>query len=193
MRRLPVYILAGGRSSRFGSDKARALVHGRPLLGHVAVMLEPVASHITVVAECSRKYDDMGFHTIADHLPGLGPLAGLDAALADASTDSDWVLLCPCDALIIRTAWLTRLTGSIVDTRDAVAFRGDRWQPMPALYARRAAPIVRRQIERDQRSMQALLDRLNAASLPMPDDWPEPWQANTPSTLAEFRFDRDEH
>jgi len=186
MTRLPVYILAGGRSSRFGSDKARALFQGRPLLSHVAAMLEPVAASITVVADRMGKYDDLGFRTITDRRPDLGPLGGLDTAIADLPAGSDWMLLCSCDALVIRTAWLTRLIGAITDDRDAVAFRGDRWQPMPALYARPVATTVLQQIEGDHRSMQSLLDRLNVASLPMPDDWPERWQANTPAALREF-------
>jgi len=184
MTELPVYILAGGRSSRFGSDKARATLHGRPLLSHVATMLEPVASHITVVADRIDKYDDLGFRTIADRKPGVGPLGGLHAALGDLPADGDWLLLCSCDALVIRSAWLRQLTNAITDDRDAVAFRGHRWQPMPALYAHWAAPRVSQQIERDQRSMQALLHRLNAASVPIPEDWPEHWQANRPADLG---------
>jgi len=193
MRRLPVYILAGGRSRRFGSDKARALFQGRPLLSHVAAMLEPVAASITVVADRMGKYDDLGFRTIADRRPDLGPLGGLDTAIADLPADRDWLLLCSCDALVIRTAWLARLTNAIADDREAVAFRSERWQPMPALYARAAAPIVSRQIEQDQRSMQALLNRLCVSDLPLPDDWPKHWQANTLRDLRNFHAASNEH
>lgn len=189
MKRLPVYILAGGRSSRFGSDKARAILHGQPLLRHVATMLEPIATDLTVVADRAGKYADLGFRTIADRQPGLGPLGGLDTALVDLPSGSDWLVLCSCDALVIRSAWLARLVEAIADRCDAVAFKSDRWQPMPALYARAAAPAVARQIERDQRSMQALLNRLRMADLPLPDDWPQLCQANTPDDLAGFRSD----
>ena len=39
MDRVPGYILAGGRSRRFGTDKARAEVGGTPLLRHAAASL----------------------------------------------------------------------------------------------------------------------------------------------------------
>lgn len=191
MSRLPVYILAGGRSRRFGSDKARAVVHGHPLLSHVATMLEPVAASITVVADRAGKYDDLGFRTLADRRPDLGPLGGLETALADLPPDFDWLLVCSCDALVIHAGWLDQLIDGAADGCDAVAFRAERWQPMPALYARTAAPTVARQIERDQRSMQALLSRLHAAALTLPDDWPTRWQANTPGDLSDFEASRN--
>jgi molybdopterin-guanine dinucleotide biosynthesis protein A len=190
MKRLPVYILAGGRSSRFGSDKARAVVRGQPLIAHVAMMLEPVAVNITVVADYAGKYDDLGFRTIADRQPGLGPLAGLDTALHDLPIGNDWLLLCSCDALVIRRDWLSRLVNAITDDGDAVAFQADRRQPMPALYARTAASAVAQQMKRDQRSMQALLNQLRVTNLPLPDDWPKQWQANQPSDLIAFLADQ---
>ncbi|MCC6681659.1 MAG: molybdenum cofactor guanylyltransferase [Phycisphaeraceae bacterium] len=184
MNRIPAYILAGGRSSRFGSDKARAMIDGRSLLQHAADLLQPVASDITVVADRSGKYDDLGFRTIADATPGLGPLAGLQAALSDLHHDHRWLLLCPCDALVIRPAWLDQLLAACDDQCDAVAFRAVHWQPMPALYAQSCLPLIARQIHTNQRSMQCLLDQLQVNPLPLPDDWPEHWQVNTPSDFA---------
>jgi molybdopterin-guanine dinucleotide biosynthesis protein A len=77
MKPIPVYLLAGGRSSRFGSDKARAELAGVPLILRLAHQVEPVASPLVVVADRRDKYLDLGLTTIADALPGLGPLGGL--------------------------------------------------------------------------------------------------------------------
>ena len=173
MTRLPVYILAGGRSSRFGSDKARASLHGRPLLRHVAAMLEPVAARLTVVADCCGKYDDLGLRTLADQQPGLGPLAGLHTALGDLAPEDHWLLLCSCDAAVVRGEWLRRLIAGRSAEHDAVAFRSSRWQPMPGLYARTALPVIAHCIHGRNRSMQNLLDQLRSISLALPTDWPE--------------------
>ena len=67
MEKVPVYILAGGKSSRFGQDKARVQLHGQPLLLHTARMVQAFASSITVVANAVDKYADLGLRTIADH------------------------------------------------------------------------------------------------------------------------------
>jgi len=187
MTQLPVYILAGGRSSRFGSDKARALRRGRPLLCHVAAMLEPVASRITVVADRARKYDDLGFRTVADRQPGRGPLGGLAGALADLPGERHWLLLCSCDAAVLRSAWLHQLLAYRGAGHDAVAFRSSRWQPMPGLYARTARPTIADCLNGQDRSMQNLLDRLRSIAVPLPADWPEHWQINTPQDLHRVR------
>src|SRR5437879_3536860 len=104
MDRIPVYILAGGKSRRFGSDKARAILDGKPLILHVADALRPIASSLTVVADISGKYDDLALTTITDLQPGLGPLGGLFTALNDCR--HPWLLLAPCDFAGIQPRWI---------------------------------------------------------------------------------------
>lgn len=185
MRRVPAYILAGGRSSRFGSDKARAVLAGEPLLLRVARLLAPAASTVTAVADRPDRYADLGLRTIADVHPGLGPLSGLHAALRDRH-DGDWLLLCSCDAVLVRSEWLERLLAGRTLGAQAVAFRRDRWQPMPALYAGTILADVERALAGSRRSLHALLDRLRVIALPQPVDWPDAWQANTAGELAAF-------
>src|SRR5437867_170131 len=96
MMHLPLYIAAGGRSSRFGSDKARADVNGIPLILHVARRLEEAVSSLTVVADVEHKFEDLQLRTIADQHPGFGPMAALHAALDDQKHEG-WLLLVSCD------------------------------------------------------------------------------------------------
>lgn len=87
-------ILAGGRSSRFGSDKASALVQGVPLIEWVADRLRPQCDHVIVVG---REWPGLDR---ADDVPrpGMGPLGGMAGALAYAERHGfDDVLICPCD------------------------------------------------------------------------------------------------
>lgn len=87
-------VLAGGRSSRFGSDKAAALIDGRPMLDWVIDALAPQVDEILV---CGREMADRGW--VSDHpAPDLGPLGGLNAALRFAAANGfDAVLSVPCD------------------------------------------------------------------------------------------------
>lgn len=189
MRRVPVYILAGGQSSRFGSDKARAVLNGEPLILRVRRMLESHASCLTVVADQADKYADLNLRTIADLRPGLGPLAGLQTALNDLRDGERWLLLCPCDAAVIRPGWISQLLDAREDKAAAVAFRDGlgRWQPMPALYAAGSLPRVDAQLADRRLGMQGLLGVLNATSLAPPADWPADWQVNRPSDLDAHR------
>ncbi len=80
-------ILAGGKSSRFGSDKALAILDGQPLIAHVAIAL---AGQCDAVIVAGRKQD--GYTCTADWpAPDMGPLAGLAGALyyaADAGFEN---------------------------------------------------------------------------------------------------------
>ena len=76
-------ILAGGSSRRFGSDKAMAVWRGKRLIDWVAEALD---AQCESVALCGR--DEAGFVCLSDTPEtGLGPLAGLNAALRYAEAN----------------------------------------------------------------------------------------------------------
>ncbi|HVR91992.1 MAG TPA: NTP transferase domain-containing protein [Novosphingobium sp.] len=75
MRTLGV-ILAGGASRRFGSDKALAILRGKPLIGHAIAALLPHCEALVVAG-----HETSLVPVIADYPgPGLGPLGGLAGA-----------------------------------------------------------------------------------------------------------------
>ena len=87
-------VLAGGRSSRFGSDKAEALWKGRRLLDHVAAALSVETDGLVVVGRTEPGYDCAPDRPVLD----LGPLGGLAGALTVARDRGfDAVLTCPVD------------------------------------------------------------------------------------------------
>ena len=185
MNDVPAYILAGGQSSRFGSDKARALVDGVPLIARIAAALRPVTRSVTVVSDVAGKYADLGLETIADAQPGLGPMGGLHTALTHLPGAADWLLLVSCDLVVLERAWIDALLAARTPEARAVAFMEVQgWQPLLALYHRAIAVEVDEHIARGQRSMRKLLDSVGGVGLPRPADWPEVLQVNTRDDLA---------
>lgn len=180
------YILAGGKSTRFGSDKARAELEGEPLIARVHRLLKPIVSDITVVSAQFGEYDDLGLRTIADINPGLGPLAGLQSALADLPGHHEELLLCPCDAVVIMPKWVEELYALSKYTPAAVYRSADRWQPLPGFFTRACVPAVEVLLSGKGRSLQRLLDLACAQWLLLPDDWPPVWQVNSPQELQRF-------
>ncbi|HEX72421.1 MAG TPA: molybdenum cofactor guanylyltransferase [Candidatus Hydrogenedentes bacterium] len=184
MHRLPVYILAGGRSSRFGEDKARALWRGKPLLSRVAGQTETVASRITVVAQRADAYADLGLCGIADVHPGCGPLGGLQAALRDCAPEP-WLLLLSCDMVPLPPDWLQRLLAGRRDGVGTVYFQGRRPEPFPALFHYSVAPVVDALIEAGRLAMVALFfsDSVCGHPMPLPEDWRACRNINRPADL----------
>lgn len=180
---LPVYILAGGQSSRFGSDKALATLLGEPLLARLITAVTPVASRITVVAERPGKYDFLGVRTIGDIWPGKGPLGGLATALDDLS--EPWLLLLSCDLVVVRPRWVRLLQQHCTPNVQAVAFRHRVWEPLLALYSSQLGHIVKAHLQSGNSSLRGLLDQIPACAVGVPEDWPPVIQINTPDDLAQ--------
>ncbi|MCH1640833.1 molybdenum cofactor guanylyltransferase [Paenibacillus timonensis] len=88
-------ILAGGRSSRMGTDKALLELGGCTVLERLIRELEPVASRIVIAAGDKAVYDRFGKEVVTDLFPGAGPLAGLHAGLESSATC--WSLAVACD------------------------------------------------------------------------------------------------
>jgi len=80
---LPAYLLSGGRSRRFGTDKARQLVDDREMIRVVADVFRARSMPVIAVARERRAYDDLGIVTIADVVPSKGPVAGIISAIDD--------------------------------------------------------------------------------------------------------------
>ncbi len=76
-------ILAGGSSRRFGGDKARARLEGRPLLQWVVERARPQVDPL-LLNSGDVSLGDPGIERFADAAPGEGPLAGILAGLAEA-------------------------------------------------------------------------------------------------------------
>lgn len=91
-------VLAGGQSSRFGADKALAEFRGRTLLAHSVDTLSGWCEHVIVVGRAEAPAP-----TLPDWpRPGMGPLAGLAAALHHArDEDYEFVLTCGVDSLAL--------------------------------------------------------------------------------------------
>ena len=187
MEELPIYILAGGRSSRFGSDKARATVDELPMLTHVTRCLEPAATTITVVADEPDKYTDLGIKTIADIEPGQGPLGGLCTAL-QCEPQQTWILLVACDLLNLDITWINTLQEAAQEGDGAIAFRSERWEPLFAMYHTRILDQVEDALKAKQRTMWRFLDSIAARVVPLPENFHQLVVVNTPDELERYHL-----
>src|SRR5689334_17078630 len=92
------FVLAGGKSSRMGRDKAILPGLFRYLIDDVAETVRAASGNVTLVGDPGR-YHDLEYPCIADLRPGLGPLAGLEAALLSSRSDLNLVLACDMPAI----------------------------------------------------------------------------------------------
>lgn len=132
------FVLTGGRSSRFGSDKALFPFRGRPMALRVADALQTLVHPVTLVGDPAT-YGSLGLPVIPDQMAGAGPLAGIVASLEHAS--APWILVAACDMPKLRAAPLKSLLE--VAARSNVAAVMPRTpdghlQPLCAMYSQQA-------------------------------------------------------
>ncbi len=166
----PLYLLAGGKSARFGENKARALWQGEPLIVGLAKSLAPAVRSITVVAATADAYADLGFRTIADLAPGKGPLGGLQTALNDNRTDA-WLAVAACDWAGLREGWLQLLLKAATLDTQCVCFGAPEPEPLFALYHTSALAQVEQRLEAGTCAMRGLVHTLRHRILPPPQGW----------------------
>lgn len=184
--RVPVYVLAGGRSRRLGRDKARIPIAGEPLLLRVITELRPIAARVRVVCGERSGYADLGVREIPDPIAGRGPMGGLLAALEDAAP-APWLFLAACDQVGLRPEWAEALLAARRPGARAVAYRTDRYHPLFAVYHTALGNEVRRRVEAGELTMQRLLADVPAVVLPAPAAFDEMVNLNRPDDLRAVR------
>ena len=129
-------VLAGGRSSRFGSDKAAAVLDGRPLLAHAIERLRRYCAAVAVSAAPGSQAEAIarGLDAPVLHDPQgfpSGPLSGLCAGLAWATAGGAPLLaVMPCDLPLTPEDLVARLRAA-VGAGDAGAAARTRDGPQP--------------------------------------------------------------
>lgn len=188
-------VLAGGRSTRFGSTKLDAELDGRPLLDHVLHAVGLVADEVVLAggsgAGAAHETGGRPIRTIDDDEPFAGPLAALAGALRDTTTELAIVVGGDMPALVpaVLEAMLGRLGDA--EERDAVLLAS----PVPGSHRRQVLPLALRAGNASSAAAQALavgdrslvrmLDRLRSIEIPASE-----WLALDPAGRTLLDVDR---
>lgn len=140
-------VIAGGQSSRYGSPKALADVGGERVVDRVLRALRVVSDDVISIANDASLAEAMGVPSRADSVAGLGPLAGIDAALAWAlERKAAGVVAVACDMPFVSHALLSHmLERADLNGADAVLpeSHGPRGvEPLTAFYRVTCLPSI---------------------------------------------------
>lgn len=161
-------LIAGGRSSRMGEDKAFLNWNGRPLFAHQLSKLFALFPDQTALVSANPGQDFPDFienvRLIHDTEPDQGPIAGLRHCLENCDTDRLLVLAVDLPGITEEFLGILR-TRADASGRGIVPKLDDRWEPLAALYPRTILPLIRNQIAAGDRSLRNLCDRAEAEGL----------------------------
>ena len=170
----PLYglVLAGGRSSRMGADKAALQYAGRTQLERAMALLAPhvVRAYVSVRAEQRADPVRARYPQIADELDDLGPIAGLLAAQAH-HPQAAWLVLA-CDLPFLDELTLTQLLAARDAGGLATAYRSSHDglpEPLCAIYEPASGPALRAYVAQGNRCPRRFLRQVAARLVTEPN------------------------
>lgn len=138
-------ILAGGKSSRMGRNKAFLEWQGRPLIERSLQILRPIFSEIIISTNNPELYSEYGEKTVSDVCRDQGPLGGLQACLREARYDTSFFVA--CDMPLLEPEVIRFLAGFKGKELAIVPKIADGLHPLHAFYHRDCLPIIEKRLE----------------------------------------------
>lgn len=165
-------VLAGGRSSRFGTDKAEAMLQGMSLLDRVCESAGPQVEKLLVNRNDSGRPGKIcRFECLPDEFPGEGPLAGVLAGLARARADGyAFLATFPCDAPFFPRNAVSLLHGGLAASGAdiSVAKHNGVEHYASALWRVSCAPVLSNAFAGGLRSIRGALNLFSTIAVEFP-------------------------
>ena len=182
-------VLAGGRGRRLGGqDKGLVDLDGKPLIEHILELVTPQVSAVIINANRNQQvYADLGHPVISDNMADYqGPLAGFAVALAACNTD--YIMTLPCDGPYVPVDLVSRLSAAMKDNDAelAVAYDGQRMQPVYALIPRSLLGSLQEFLDAGNRKIDLWYARHNTALADFSDVIDTFFNINTEDDLSKF-------
>ncbi|ACB49449.1 putative molybdopterin-guanine dinucleotide biosynthesis protein A [Crocosphaera subtropica ATCC 51142] len=162
---LSAIILAGGKSSRMGKDKALIEIKGVPLLQRSATLIQAYANPIYIITPWIERYQRIvpsSCYLLQEVCPSgdsQGPLVGFAQALSHVKTE--WVLLLACDLPNLTTQaieeWLQQLHQVSDQVTACLPLHEKGWDPLCGFYRSSCLTSLESFIQAGGRSFQQWL------------------------------------
>jgi|SoiMethySBSTD1v2_1073268.scaffolds.fasta_scaffold00528_41 molybdopterin-guanine dinucleotide biosynthesis protein A len=158
MTDIAAFILAGGASSRMGTDKSQLLIERQTFAERISQTLFALTDSVTLVGSQAASSN---LPSVADVYPQWGALGGLHAALS--ACRRDWAIVVACDLPFVTAELFSSLSSLRLDHEAVVPIQPDgRPQPLAGMY--RVDPCRQRATELIEAGRRRPLDLLEAVN-----------------------------
>lgn len=162
-------ILAGGKSSRLGRDKALVEIGGKPLIECIRDRLKPNFTELLISANDPEKYAFLGEKIVPDSILNSGPLGGIEACLESASHDR--VVFVPCDVPDFDLPLLRRMLADVEGFDGVVPVTSEgMYEPLFAVYRRSVLPLVRESLDSGRKRVIGFYESCRMKQVHLRDD-----------------------
>ncbi|HPB81316.1 MAG TPA: molybdenum cofactor guanylyltransferase [Spirochaetota bacterium] len=134
------YIIAGGKSRRFGEDKTLYVYRGKPLIAHVFDIVRRIFTQVAIVADRGERFSWLGVPCYPDLIPDAGPMGGIYTALHHSVTERTFIVAVDmpglCEDLVRHLVEMSR------GKKITVPCIGGRYEALHAVYTRQCLPEI---------------------------------------------------
>ncbi|ULC58496.1 molybdenum cofactor guanylyltransferase [Flaviramulus sp. BrNp1-15] len=163
-------ILAGGKSSRMGTDKGFLKLNKKHFVQYSIEALQPLVSDIIIVSDNSD-YDAFGYKRVNDIVKHAGPVSGIYSGLEASKTEYNLVL--SCDIPLINSKLLQTLIKGIDSSSDVIQIESNgKTMPLIALYKKQCKDTFYKLLESGERRLRIVVNNCHVKniSLDLEDD-----------------------
>lgn len=127
------YILAGGKSSRMGTDKGLLLFEGKPMIQYVIDQMQAVFTKVVIVSN-NPEYEKFGLEVLPDLIKDIGPAGGIYTALQHSETQ--FIFVVSCDMPFVTAAAIEFIINNTKDNQIVLIENKGRIEPLFGIYAK---------------------------------------------------------
>jgi molybdopterin-guanine dinucleotide biosynthesis protein A len=142
-------VLAGGKSSRFGRNKALVEVDGIRLIDRVTGVMSSIFHHLMLSTNTPQEYAYLQLPMFEDVIKGLGPIGGILTGLESISDEAGFFVA--CDMPFLNRELVRYMVGAREDFDAVVPRVGWKIEALHALYTKRCIPAIRELIDSGER------------------------------------------
>lgn len=143
--KLSVAILAGGKSTRMGTNKALLTINNDTFLNAIAKEMH-FFDEVLVCVDDKKKYADMPYTMIEDVHKEIGPIEGIYQALLNA--ENEYVFVCATDMPYLKKELVSYIREFVSGDYDCFVLKdGEKVHPLCAIYSKRMLPVIAELIE----------------------------------------------
>lgn len=167
MKEYSVYILAGGKSSRMGSDKGLLSLNNEVFVERIGKQLNKITNSVYVITS-NEAYKNLNLNCIEDVFPNKGPVGGIYTALTHS--ENEQIIIISCDTPLINHEVILWLIKEHENNTSMITFPSfeSKDYPLIGIYSKNLATIFLEAIQQDSLKLRSVLQNINCSIVALP-------------------------
>lgn len=156
-------ILAGGKNTRIGTNKAFLKVGEKSIIENTISLLTPLFDSLIIVANSTHLYRSLELKVVKDVEPGMGPLGGIYSGLL--SSNSKWNFVVGCDMPFLKSDLIKYMKEKCDDFNAVVPKLDGYYESLHSFYSRNCLNFIKEQLAQSDLRVNSLFEKIKVCEI----------------------------